>query len=672
MATAKTAKPTVRRRTSATPRRMVATRRGAKPKRSPRAALRAARVYKKLTFGSRASLVKSLKSVRVNPDEVGVLLDTAKRESPTRANSLATALLGKRMAVGEARDLMRGLVRWGAIPTSDAVERRRTVFRAFKANRSELLLVHGISELAPSEAQQLMRSYFDEGGDMQPVAQWLQLAGSALKKTAPAPLPTIAVAPVLAVPRLTAAPRRVASTPRRSARGWFEDALGAVGNFLSDAANAVVDLVSTVVNAVISAGKSIADAISAAISWTIDQLSSLVRALISVGKTVAAILSEALVKGVIGKFVQAILQAGRAIGEVLAWAVQRTAAAIRDAVAGILAAGRAIFDVLSWAAYQAIDLATKIIEGLIAVGKTVAQVMADIVRFAAMTLRKLVGAIYRALQTVGSILAAAAQCAWSVIRTVLEGLFMVGVTLAKTVASIFADVVAGFRRGFVEGLIALGHAVLDILKAALFTGLAVLMLAFGVIMEIFGGHRGLTTVERAEARRVFGWSIDLDRVKIAVASIPADIVNWVNGQRPFTTMYVINFASWAHVTLQTLIHELTHVWQAVVVGPVYMVEALHSQLFGRGYNVTDADIAAANGDLSKLEREQQAVVVERYWQGRWGGGGWPWQDYESLAQDVYKAQRVRPFPIFPMPFPLALTIFRGGRRARRITLQTFA
>ena len=159
-------------------------------------------------------------------------------------------------------------------------------------------------------------------------------------------------------------------------------------------------------------------------------------------------------------------------------------------------------------------------------------------------------------------------------------------------------------------------------------------------------------------------------MKIAVASIPADIVNWLNGQRPFTTMYVINFASSANVTMQTLIHELTHVWQAVVVGPVYMVEALHSQVFGRGYEVTATDITVANGDITKLEREQQAVVVERYWSGRWGGGGWDWHVYEPLAQDVYKAQPVKTFPTFPLPFPVWPTIFRSrGRRARRITLQ---
>jgi len=158
-----------------------------------------------------------------------------------------------------------------------------------------------------------------------------------------------------------------------------------------------------------------------------------------------------------------------------------------------------------------------------------------------------------------------------------------------------------------------------------------------VIMEICGGHRPLTAAERTEARKIFGWSIDLDRVKIAVASIPSDVANWLNGQRPFTTMYVINFASSAHISMRTLIHEMTHVWQAAVSGPVYMVEALHSQFFGRGYEVTAADVAAANGDILNLEREQQAEVVERYYVAKFAGGSSADVAlYEQLAKGVYK------------------------------------
>ena len=80
---------------------------------------------------------------------------------------------------------------------------------------------------------------------------------------------------------------------------------------------------------------------------------------------------------------------------------------------------------------------------------------------------------------------------------------------------------------------------------------------------------------------------------------------YVNGQRPFTTMYVINFASWATVEMHDLIHELTHVWQGVQDGPIYMIQAIEAQLGKEGYSVTDAMLRDRGNDLKKFNREQR-------------------------------------------------------------------
>lgn len=77
---------------------------------------------------------------------------------------------------------------------------------------------------------------------------------------------------------------------------------------------------------------------------------------------------------------------------------------------------------------------------------------------------------------------------------------------------------------------------------------------------------------------MFGKSIPLGEVEIAAMSPPVDLIEWVNGHRPFTTMFLINFASWADVPINTLMHEMTHVWQGLVTGPIYMVQALEAQL----------------------------------------------------------------------------------------------
>ena len=86
-------------------------------------------------------------------------------------------------------------------------------------------------------------------------------------------------------------------------------------------------------------------------------------------------------------------------------------------------------------------------------------------------------------------------------------------------------------------------------------------------------------------------------------------------------MYLINFASWADVDRPTLIHELTHVWQSVVEGPFYMVEATHGQMTG-GYNYgyddafdgegAQPELTAATGKFDSFNREQQAQIIEHY------------------------------------------------------------
>jgi hypothetical protein len=397
-----------------------------------------------------------------------------------------------------------------------------------------------------------------------------------------------------------------------------------VGGWIDDAVDAAGDMINTVADAVKAAGKSLADAVGAVLNWTLDKIADFVRALLEAGRTVGGILAEAARKGC------------------------------------------ALLDVLVWAGSQAAATIQAVVKALREVGLQVAQILSAAVSLAAARLRAIVRALYKIGTRIGDILKAVANRTASIIRTVLEGLLSIGVGLAYAVKSICHDVAAGFRRGFFQGLIALGKAPLDILKAAFVSGAATLALAFAVFMEISGGHRPLTPEERAEARRVFGYSIDLGRVKVARASIPADVVNWLNGQRPFTTMYVINFSSRARITMGTLIHELTHVWQAVVAGPVYMVEALHSQFFGRGYEVTDKDLRKAAGDIRKLEREQQAVVVERYWRGRWGGESIDWQKYEPLARQVYVGRRL-PLRDFDRLLPVSPAI--GSIRAEPVRVR---
>lgn len=127
---------------------------------------------------------------------------------------------------------------------------------------------------------------------------------------------------------------------------------------------------------------------------------------------------------------------------------------------------------------------------------------------------------------------------------------------------------------------------------------------------------------------MFGKSIPLGEGEIAAMSPPVDMIEWVNGHRPFTTMFLINFASSADVQINTLMHEMTHVWQGLVIGPIYMVlygpgarSSVETRSRGVQLRYTDdqtgegaqAALNAANGDFSKFNREQQAQIIMHYY-----------------------------------------------------------
>ncbi len=209
-----------------------------------------------------------------------------------------------------------------------------------------------------------------------------------------------------------------------------------------------------------------------------------------------------------------------------------------------------------------------------------------------------------------------------VLKDLLDAAIAAGQTLEDIVEPALAQPGQEEREEVLVTLQELGHSALDILKAAAKKGLGALATAFTIVLEWFGEYRPLTPDERKAVRKIFGTSVEVDKVRIAVMSPPVDLIEWANKERPFTTMYLINFASWARVDIPTLIHELTHVWQSVVAGPFYMIEALEAQLRGEGYNYgytnayngdgSEAALNDARGNFDEFNREQQAMIIQHY------------------------------------------------------------
>jgi Ca2+-binding RTX toxin-like protein len=122
-------------------------------------------------------------------------------------------------------------------------------------------------------------------------------------------------------------------------------------------------------------------------------------------------------------------------------------------------------------------------------------------------------------------------------------------------------------------------------------------------------QRGMSSEEIELARGVFGNSIPYELVRLDELSLMAGI------GRTHVTGYIIN--STESLDDRTLIHELTHVWQYVQDGLVYIPEAIAGQSSDEGYGFGGVDglrdkMAAGQG-LSAFNPEQQGEIVASYY-----------------------------------------------------------
>jgi hypothetical protein len=608
-------------------------------------------------------LNQKLTSIRLNTvdsarDEVRALglqradiapsIATLFQSSDVRALNFTRGVIANWRDEAEAEQESEPLVQWAR--TSGPAQ-RQMMTRAFRLQGKGALVVHNIGGMDAPDAGAFMKDFFEAGGDLDDVAEWLQRAGNVLR------------------------------TERAQAPGleffgkivdWFKKAVKTVGDALK------------------AAGKSLVDAIGKVVSWAADKISDFVEGLIAAGRRVAEILGNALKKGVaaVRKFVRGVLDAGRSLTEVLSWAATQVANTLKEVVDEVIKAGRRVAQIVSAVASQvasvvratiralvqlgrqvreivdavvslAVGAVEQVFKALQLAGKKLTEVAKEIARFTGEVLKKMVVGAYKAFRQAADILITFMKDQLSTLRMVLEGLLAAGLQLGRAVADIVTHVAEQFRKGFFQGLIALGKSPFLIMKAALETTGGVAALALAVLLDVLGGHRGLTPEEKRQATRIYGTAIDLDRVKVAVASIPADLINLVNGGRPFTTMYVINFSSKEKIDMKTLIHELAHVHQGVVDGPVYMIQAIEGQLSKEGYNVTNAMLRERGNKLANFNREQQAVIAEEYWYEAFGQSEAAYKGLDNRGLDVnllrpYAEQFKRPGPSIPgtiVPIP---------------------
>lgn len=632
---------------------------------------------------------EAMHTVNMKREHIGQILNESEKTglADLALTSKAILLRSDKGDYEEARELTN----WSIQKGSDI---RKVVVKSFIRNKQSTLLVHQVARLKRDEAAILMQDYFQEGGQLKDVAEWLAAAGSILK---------------------------TGNLPDETDGLWDWIKEGA-----EKAVDAVVGAINTVADAIAAAGKNLADAVAHVANWTQSKINDFVEAILSAGKSVGQILTEALKKGTatLNKFIQAVIEAGRRGADVLNWAVNQSlnvlkstlqkleqiygsfttllqeiariaASGLGTVVRALINIGKTVKDIIIRIDRIAYATAKKIITELRNIGKSVREIMLalvdasryiarivmdallsigtqlsqmfrEVIQWSASLISKLIGALKDMGKSLGMVLDAfvsftsqqlvklmqalriiwvhvkdilhfIAQKAESTIKTLLVALLGTGLLLKDLLSSILTELRAAFREGLIKGLMQIGHTALKLMKTAVLISASVAALLFSIIMDILGNHRQLTAEERAEAEKIFGSSINLDMVRLTDASFAADFIMWLNKNRPFTTMYVINYKSGDTLSMSVLIHELAHIWQAVTSGGVYMLEALHSQFFGKGYNLTENDVKNANGDIKNLEREQQAVLVQDYYRATYLGQTIPLPVslIKPLARQVY-------------------------------------
>jgi len=171
--------------------------------------------------------------------------------------------------------------------------------------------------------------------------------------------------------------------------------------------------------------------------------------------------------------------------------------------------------------------------------------------------------------------------------------------------------------------------------------------AYETVMDLLKFNtRALTSQEIAEASKVFGTSINLGLVRLDEHAFIGPAFT----DREYTSFHTIN--GWGDISPDTLIHELTHVWQYETAGAIYMPQAIHAQI-QRGddaYNYGGVPGLQRHKDagqgLGSFNREEQAQIVQDFYRIKKGlppikGAGTP-ADLPLYAHFVKDASTLSP------------------------------
>ncbi|HKJ55530.1 MAG TPA: methyl-accepting chemotaxis protein [Nitriliruptoraceae bacterium] len=380
---------------------------------------------------------------------------------------------------------------------------------------------------------------------------------------------------------------------------------------------------------------------------------------------------EAGVSAVFREVVLAVRFAGGVLTDALDWAVDQTEQAFEALVDAWESVGESLVDLYEWASQLASDVVDEVWErlgritnrlrnsvtyvlnylendflpgvrrfvaGLVEAGYALADLLVRVLHRSAQFVAEVVAELLEAGVTLAALLAAAA----------IEGDVDAMLAAVRDLDSTWDDIMqaadeAGedIAADVARAAEALGEALDEMLDAAWEVGGGLFGLIVSELMNLIATYRPLTDTEKEEAERVFEDAIDLDVVSISQESLDNTIIFEIQAAfqrlggdapnaRAFVTGTLINMRADQGIDMETLVHELTHVWQNFEVGPIYLSEAIHAQATNPdayNYGYTDDEtgagaegptggLQAAGGDFEAFNREQQGQIMQHYYRRR--------------------------------------------------------
>ena len=523
-----------------------------------------------------------------------------------------------------------------------------------------------------------------------------------------------------------------------------------LGSLLIDVAHLGMDLLKAVVKAAFRLGKTMVEFTGTLVRFTYKAAARFIEAALAAGATVAAILDSVASAGyfVFRKMVNGILQAlgpvgdifewliargehlgstlwretvlainyvKKSITEIMDWAMSKTKAIFDTILRCVEDIGVRISDVVEWAQSVGDTALQYLGEATIRVGNSIAYILnyleKDFVPGIAAILQGALNAGYAISTVIGWMATRSIEIVHEVVKgaldagvtlatlisetikhpsTVLENLLKAASELGKTMADVFQAVINETGQKFLDevvpALVEIGTSVRDMLYGVLEVAGGAIGTVIAILFEMLGTYRPLTEQEKADAREVFGTSIDLDNTFIACEGVLNTIVfgvqdffsqlskgNFSNltdetDSRAFVTGNLINFDVDEDFDRPTFIHELTHVWQNQHRGPVYLSHAIAGQImdgYNYGYNTNDHSITIpdayydgrsedysegyitgeggadellnADGNFKTFNPEQQGQIAMHYFVrkvllGQDPSEYAPWQTYADVLQ----------------------------------------